>query len=82
VKFYVCSNCGQSVEKLTWRNSFQKGKSQCCKTCGSVYHETELTPEQKQKNDIKHKKAIVSRVFWFEIILGLIVLIIFGALLI
>ena len=82
MKFYVCNNCGQSVENLTWRNSFQRDESQYCKTCGSIYHKMELTPEQKQKNDTRHKKSIVSRVFWFEIILGLITLIIFGAALI
>lgn len=79
MKVFVCGNCGQSAEHLNWRNSFERENRKCCSTCGGLYYERDITSEQKSENEKRHGKWIASRVFWFEVFLGLILLAIFVA---
>ncbi len=74
MKLFVCANCGNSVESFTWRNSFEKEGKRHCSTCGELFYEQEITPEQLNKLEKKHNIWTTRTAIIFEVILGLFVL--------
>ena len=79
MKLYVCKNCGYNIQELTRRNSFRREGKDCCTTCGGVLNQEEVDEDGLKKLNKENRKWVGSRVFWFELALGLFLLaIIFG----
>jgi len=74
MKMHVCNTCGQSIEDVTWRNSFERDNKLCCRTCGGIYYDKEITSEERDINNQRSRVWAWVRTFWLEVLIILIVL--------
>ncbi len=82
MKMFVCSNCGNAIERLGYPGSFNRHGQNQCGGCGSELREREVTPEEQQMLNAKHSKWSFRTVLGFEAIFWSIVIffVIIGAL--